>query len=208
MKRAIVTSIGPLHFLEAIRQTDKSIKFYQASTSEMFGKMQEIPQSKKTQFYPRSPYGLAKLYAHWMVINYRESYSIFAASRILFNHESPLRGQEFVTRKITDLVAKIKLVLLSHILYEGFGISPLEASACKTPSIVSNTTSMPEVCQDCVLYIDPLNPEDIKDKIKTLLEDRLLYRKLLNKSYERVQRFSWVNSAKEHLKVFEKLMEK
>ena len=106
---AHITGLGPLYLLEAIRQVDKNIKFYQASTSEMFGKVQEIPQSEKTQFYPRSPYGVAKLYAHWMVINYRESYDIFATSGILFNHESPLRGQEFVTRKITDSVAKIKL---------------------------------------------------------------------------------------------------
>ncbi len=109
---AQITGLGPLHLLEAIRQVDKSIKFYQASTSEMFGKVQEIPQSEKTPFYPRSPYGVAKLYAHWMVINYRESYDIFATSGILFNHESPLRGKEFVTRKITDSVAKIKLGLL------------------------------------------------------------------------------------------------
>jgi len=108
---AHITGLGPLYLLEAIRQVDRSIKFYQASTSEMFGKVQEIPQTEKTQFYPRSPYGVAKLYAHWMVINYRESYDIFATSGILFNHESPLRGQEFVTRKITDTVAKIKLGL-------------------------------------------------------------------------------------------------
>jgi len=85
------------------------IRFYQASTSEMFGKVQEIPQRESTPFYPRSPYGVAKLYAHWMTINYRESYDIFATSGILFNHESPLRGQEFVTRKITDTIAKITL---------------------------------------------------------------------------------------------------
>jgi len=90
---AHITALGPLHLLEAIRQIDRSIKFYQASTSEMFGKVQEIPQTEKTPFYPRSPYGVAKLYAHWMVINYRESYDIFATSGILFNHESPLRGK-------------------------------------------------------------------------------------------------------------------
>ncbi|MBL4772624.1 MAG: GDP-mannose 4,6-dehydratase [Alcanivoracaceae bacterium] len=106
---AQITGIGCLHLLEAIRLIDTSIKFYQASTSEMFGKVQAIPQDEKTPFYPRSPYGVAKLYAHWMVVNYRESYGIFACSGILFNHESPLRGKEFVTRKITDSVAKIKL---------------------------------------------------------------------------------------------------
>lgn len=106
---AEITGLGPVNLLEAIRIVNPKIRFYQASTSEMFGKVQAIPQVETTPFYPRSPYGVAKLYAHWMVINYRESYDIFATSGILFNHESPLRGQEFVTRKITDSVAKIKL---------------------------------------------------------------------------------------------------
>lgn len=106
---AEITGIGPVNLLEAIRIVNPRIRFYQASTSEMFGKVQAIPQQEDTPFYPRSPYGVAKLYAHWMTINYRESYDIFASSGILFNHESPLRGQEFVTRKITDSVAKIKL---------------------------------------------------------------------------------------------------
>ncbi len=106
---AQITGIGPVHLLEAIRIVNPKIKFYQASTSEMFGEVQAIPQVESTPFYPRSPYGVAKLYAHWMVINYRESYDIFGCSGILFNHESPLRGREFVTRKITDSVAKIKL---------------------------------------------------------------------------------------------------
>lgn len=104
-----ITGLGCVHLLEAIRIINPKIKFYQASTSEMFGEVQEIPQKESTPFYPRSPYGVAKLYAHWMVINYRESYDIFGCSGILFNHESPLRGREFVTRKITDSVAKIKL---------------------------------------------------------------------------------------------------
>ncbi|WP_041960234.1 GDP-mannose 4,6-dehydratase [Sulfurospirillum arsenophilum] len=106
-----ISGLGAVHLLEAIRLVNHKIKFYQASTSEMFGKVQEVPQTEKTPFYPRSPYGVAKLYAHWMTINYRESYNIFGASGILFNHESPLRGKEFVTRKITDSVAKIKLGL-------------------------------------------------------------------------------------------------
>ena len=106
---AQITGIGALNLLEAIRLTDRSIRFYQASTSEMFGKVQAIPQREDTPFYPRSPYGVAKLYAHWMTINYRESYDIFGASGILFNHESPLRGKEFVTRKITDAAARIAL---------------------------------------------------------------------------------------------------
>ena len=106
---AEITGVGPLKLLEAIRIVDPKIRFYQASTSEMFGKVQAVPQTESTPFYPRSPYGVAKLYAHWMTINYRESYEIFGSSGILFNHESPLRGREFVTRKITDSVAKIKL---------------------------------------------------------------------------------------------------
>ncbi len=106
---AQITGIGPLNLLEAIRIVNPKIRFYQASTSEMFGKVQAVPQTEDTPFYPRSPYGVAKLYGHWITVNYRESYDIFASSGILFNHESPLRGREFVTRKITDSVAKIKL---------------------------------------------------------------------------------------------------
>ena len=106
---AQITGVGVLYLLEAIRLVNPRIRFYQASTSEMFGKVQAIPQSESTAFYPRSPYGVAKLYGHWMTVNYRESYGIFGSSGILFNHESPLRGREFVTRKITDSVAKIKL---------------------------------------------------------------------------------------------------
>mgnify|MGYP001181138850 FL=1 len=104
---SMTTGIGVTHLLEAIRIVDKNIKFYQASTSELYGKVHEVPQKETTPFYPRSPYGIAKLYAHWMTQNYRESYDIFACSGILFNHESPLRGLEFVTRKITDGVARI-----------------------------------------------------------------------------------------------------
>lgn len=108
-----ITGIGAANILEAIRHTmsdrAKQIKFYQASSSEMFGKVQAMPQNEKTPFYPRSPYGVAKLYAHWMTINYRESYDMFAVSGILFNHESPRRGLEFVTRKISNAVSRIKL---------------------------------------------------------------------------------------------------
>jgi GDPmannose 4,6-dehydratase len=106
---AAITGLGAVNLLEAIRMVNPAIRFYQASTSEMFGKVQTIPQVEETPFYPRSPYGVAKLYAHWMTVNYRESYGIFGTSGILFNHESPLRGREFVTRKITDSVAKIVL---------------------------------------------------------------------------------------------------
>lgn len=106
-----VTGLGAVHMLEAIRLTNPEIRFYQASTSEMFGKIRQPIQSETTPFYPRSPYGVAKLYAHWMTINYRESFNMYACSGILFNHESPLRGIEFVTRKITDGVARIKLGL-------------------------------------------------------------------------------------------------
>ena len=115
MTTSQITGLGALNLLEAIRLVNPKIRFYQASTSEMFGKVQAVPQSETTPFYPRSPYGVAKLYAHWMTINYRESYDIFGSSGILFNHESPLRGLEFVTRKITDGVAKIKLGQLGWI---------------------------------------------------------------------------------------------
>jgi len=106
---AQITGIGAVNLLEAIRIVNPKVRFYQASTSEMFGKVREIPQIESTPFYPRSPYGIAKLYAHWMTINYRESYGIFGTSGILFNHESPLRGREFLTRKVSDGIAKIKL---------------------------------------------------------------------------------------------------
>lgn len=110
-----VNGLGVLRMLEAIRETKSSAKFYQASTSEMFGKIQENPAKETTPFYPRSPYGVAKLYGHWITKNYRESYNMFACSGILFNHESERRGHEFVTRKITDGVAKIYLGLEDHI---------------------------------------------------------------------------------------------
>ena len=103
-----ITGLGVTRMLEAIRTTDEKIRFYQASTSELFGKAQETPQSETTPFYPRSPYGVSKLYAHWITINYRESFDMFACAGILFNHESPRRGLEFVTRKITHAVARIK----------------------------------------------------------------------------------------------------
>ena len=108
---AEITGIGALNLLEAIRIVDPSIRFYQASTSEMFGKVQAIPQNESTAFYPRSPYGVAKLFAHWSTLNYQEAYGIHASSGILFNHESPLRGREFVTRKISSAAAKISLGL-------------------------------------------------------------------------------------------------
>jgi GDPmannose 4,6-dehydratase len=110
-----VTALGVTRVLEAIRSFDPSIRFYQASSSEMFGKVREVPQSEQTPFYPRSPYGVAKVYGHWITVNYRESYDLFACSGILFNHESPRRGLEFVTRKITYNVAKIKLGLVDQL---------------------------------------------------------------------------------------------
>lgn len=106
-----VTALGATRVLEAIRVFNPKIRFYQASSSEMFGKVREVPQREETPFYPRSPYGVAKVYAHWITVNYRESYGMFATSGILFNHESPRRGLEFVTRKVTDGVARIKLGL-------------------------------------------------------------------------------------------------
>jgi len=103
------TALGVTRILEAVRNVDPTIRFYQASSSEMFGKVQEVPQTEKTPFYPRSPYGVAKVYGHWITVNYRESYNLYACSGILFNHESSRRGLEFVTHKITHAVAKIKL---------------------------------------------------------------------------------------------------
>jgi len=112
---AKITGLGAVYLLEGIRIVNPKIRFYQASTSEMFGKVQEVPQNEQTPLYPRSPYGVAKVYAHWMTINYRESYDIFGSSGILFNHESPLRGLEFVTRKITDGLVRVKLGKQSYI---------------------------------------------------------------------------------------------
>ena len=109
------TALGVTRVLEAIRAIDPKIKFYQASSSEMFGKVHEVPQKESTPFYPRSPYGVAKVYGHWITVNYRESYGMFAVSGILFNHESSRRGKEFVTRKISDAVARIKLGLQNEL---------------------------------------------------------------------------------------------
>ena len=109
------TGLGVTRMLEAIRHIDKKIRFYQASSSEMFGKVQEMPQTEKTPLYPRSPYGVAKVYGHFITVNYRESYDMFACSGILFNHESPRSGKEFVTRKITDHVARIKLGMIDKL---------------------------------------------------------------------------------------------
>ena len=125
-----VTGLGVLRMLEAIREYGKEVRFYQASSSEMFGRMVENPATENTPFYPRSPYGVAKLYGHWITKNYRESYDMFACSGILFNHESERRGIEFVTRKITDGVAKIHLGLQDKIIlgnldsYRDWGYSP------------------------------------------------------------------------------------
>jgi len=112
---ADIDAVGVTHLLEAIRIVKPQARFYQASTSEMFGMVQEMPQTEKTPFYPRSPYGVAKLYGHWITKNYRESYGMYACSGILFNHESERRGKEFVTRKITDAVARIKYGLQDHV---------------------------------------------------------------------------------------------
>jgi len=110
-----VTALGVTRMLEAVRTVDKGVRFYQASSSEMFGKVREVPQKESTPFYPRSPYGVAKVYGHWITINYRESYGLHATSGILFNHTSPRRGLEFVLRKITHGVAKIKLGLADEL---------------------------------------------------------------------------------------------
>ena len=113
---AQVDALGTLRFLDAIRETNINTKFYQASTSELYGKVQEVPQNEKTPFYPRSPYAVAKLYSYWIIVNYREAYNIFASNGILFNHESPRRGETFVTRKISRAVARIKNGLQDKLL--------------------------------------------------------------------------------------------
>jgi GDPmannose 4,6-dehydratase len=110
-----VTGLGATRVLEAVRMHDRDVRVYQASSSEMFGKVQAVPQKEDTPFYPRSPYGVAKVYGHWATVNYRESYNLFAVSGILFNHESPRRGLEFVTRKVTDAVARIKMGLANEV---------------------------------------------------------------------------------------------
>ena len=115
MLTAEFTGVGVTRMLEAVRTVDPEIRFYQASSSEMFGKVREVPQTEQTPFYPRSPYGVAKAYGHYITVNYRESYGLYAVSGILFNHESPRRGLEFVTRKISDGVARIKLGLADEL---------------------------------------------------------------------------------------------
>jgi GDPmannose 4,6-dehydratase len=110
-----ITALGVTRLLEAIRLVNPETRFYQASSSELFGKAREVPQNENTPFYPRSPYGVAKLYAHWMAVNYRESYGMFTTSGILYNHESPRRGLQFVTRKITNGVARIKLGMMDEL---------------------------------------------------------------------------------------------
>ncbi len=117
------TALGVTRLLEAVRLVDKTIKFYQASSSEMFGKVKETPQNERTPFYPRSPYAISKVYGHWITVNYRESYDLFAVSGICFNHESPRRGKEFVTRKVTDGVARIKKGLQEKLLLGNLDVS-------------------------------------------------------------------------------------
>ncbi|MEW6771756.1 MAG: GDP-mannose 4,6-dehydratase [Bacillota bacterium] len=142
-----ITGLGTVRVLEAIRTINPRIRFYQASSSEMFGKAQAVPQNEKTPFYPRSPYAAAKLYAHWMTVNYRESYGIFACSGILFNHESELRGCEFVTRKITDGVARIK-----HGLAKELRLGNLEAKR--------DWGYAPEYCEAMWLMLQQDQPDD------------------------------------------------
>ncbi len=125
-----VTALGVTRMLDAIRLTNPEIRFYQASSSEMFGRVREVPQTETTPFYPRSPYGVAKVYGHWITVNYRESYGLHASSGILFNHESPRRGLEFVTRKITNGVARIKLGLDREIRLDNRGTGKSAAIDC------------------------------------------------------------------------------
>ncbi|MEO8665242.1 MAG: GDP-mannose 4,6-dehydratase [Ignavibacteria bacterium] len=145
---AQVDALGTLRFLDAIRETGlRKVKFYQASTSELYGKVQEIPQNEKTPFYPRSPYGVAKIYGYWIVVNYREAYNIFACNGILFNHESPRRGETFVTRKITRAVARIK-----HGLQENLTIGNLHSKR--------DWGFAPEYCEGMWRMLQQEEPDD------------------------------------------------
>ncbi len=144
---AQVDALGTLRFLDAIRETRIETKFYQASTSELYGKVQEIPQNERTPFYPRSPYGVAKLYAYWIIINYREAYDLFACNGILFNHESPRRGETFVTRKITRAVARIKEGLQNQL-----SLGNLDAKR--------DWGYAPEYCEGMWLILQQEKPED------------------------------------------------
>lgn len=167
---ANVTAVGVVNLLEAIRLTNPAIRFYQASTSEMFGLIQEPMQSESTPFYPRSPYGVAKLYGHWITVNYRESFGMHTSSGILFNHESPLRGIEFVTRKVTDAAARIKLGLQSELRVGnidaqrdwGFAGDYVEAMWLMTQQEVGDdyvvatgkTTTVREMCDIAFSYLE------------------------------------------------------
>ncbi|MCX7863269.1 MAG: GDP-mannose 4,6-dehydratase [Bacteroidales bacterium] len=144
---AQVDALGTLRFLDAIRETGIKTKFYQASTSELFGKVQEVPQTEKTPFYPRSPYGVAKLYAYWIIVNYREAYHLFACNGILFNHESPRRGETFVTRKITRAVAHIALGLQDKLV-----LGNLDAKR--------DWGYAPEYCEGMWMILQHPTPED------------------------------------------------
>jgi GDPmannose 4,6-dehydratase len=165
-----VTALGVTRMLEAIRTVDESIRFYQASSSELFGKVREVPQSENTPFYPRSPYGVAKVYGHWITVNYRESYGLHATSGILFNHESPRRGLEFVTRKVTHGVARIKLGLANELSlgnldarrdwgYAGDYVRAMWLMLQRpTPDdyvvATGETHSIRELCQEAFSYVD------------------------------------------------------
>ncbi len=145
---AQVDALGTLRFLDAIRETGlRKVKFYQASTSELYGKVQEVPQTEKTPFYPRSPYGVAKIYGYWIVVNYREAYNIFACNGILFNHESPRRGETFVTRKITRAVARIK-----HGLQENISLGNLNSKR--------DWGFAPEYCEGMWRMLQQEEPDD------------------------------------------------
>jgi GDPmannose 4,6-dehydratase len=165
-----VTALGVTRMLEAIRSVDKSIRFYQASSSEMFGKVRETPQNEDTPFYPRSPYGVAKVYGHWITVNYRESYGMHATSGILFNHESPRRGLEFVTRKVTHGMARIKLGLADELRLGnldsrrdwGYALDYVRAMwmMLQQPEpddyviATGETHSIRELCEEAFAYVD------------------------------------------------------
>ncbi len=171
---AQVDGIGTLRLLDAIRDAGFRCRFCQASTSELFGKAQECPQRETTPFYPRSPYAAAKLYAHWLVINYREAYGLHASNAILFNHESPRRGKTFVTRKISMAAAAI---------------------ACGTPVVTGRTGSIPEDCGEAAYYVDPCSVETNAAGVQAVLDSPALGAQLIAAGGAQAARFSWDRSA-------------
>ncbi len=168
------TALGVTRMLEAIRCVNPKIRFYQASSSEMFGRVRAEPQNEDTQFWPRSPYGVAKVYGHWITVNYRESYNLFACSGILFNHESPWRGKEFVTRKITDAAARIKLGLQDKLRLRGIAVMPMKFGISFTTKFLNQGNALVNVYTDGTIQVSTGATEmgqGVNTKIRQLVAD-------------------------------------